>query len=163
MTDNHARARQVVIALLAEGVVPAPDADWLEAHLRECQACAALREDLRASVRVLRLREVTASPALIEVTEWRLHARARELAASRSLEAPLLAAVLLGLVTSMATAAGLLRVLAVFAARAGVSVPVAIAIGVAIWFLPASLAALVGLLSNAQRPMTPTVAMEVEP
>ena len=163
MTDSHARARQVVIALLADGVVPAPDADWLEVHLQECRSCSALREDLRASVRVLRLPEVTAHPALVEVTEWRLHARARELTAARRLDAPPLAALLLGLLTSIAAGTGLVHVFTVLGARAGISVPVTLAAGMAIWFLPASLAALVALLIEPQGLKTATIAMEVEP
>ena len=111
-------------------------------------------------MRVLRLPEVTADRALVQATQRRLHASALRLAETRRLDATLLAVVLLGLLSSIATATGLLRVVAMLATRAGVSAPVAVAVGVAIWFLPAGLAALVGLLLRA--PLSAGVQVEVE-
>lgn len=162
MTDGHVRARQVVMARLAMGVVPASDAEWLDGHVRHCGACDAFEGDLRAAVRALRLPEVTVEPALLQATERRLRARARELAEARGLETQLLASVLLGLLSSLATVLALVNALAVLATRLGLPAPVALAAGVAIWFLPASLAALVAMLVP-RRTANATVEVEVEP
>ena len=147
MTDSHSRARRILVTALMDDA-STPDVVWLEAHLSGCPACSALRDDLRAGVAALRLPEVTVHRALIEATGRRLQARANSLRHERGLYAPLLAASVIGLLSSVLTAFGMARALVSLGAAPGLPPSLLAAAGVALWFLPVSLAGAAALLAG---------------
>jgi hypothetical protein len=152
MIDSHARARQILVESLA-GDASQADRDWLHAHLEACVSCSALRDGLRAGVGLLRLPEVRVDASQIQTIRHRLRERAQDLRHERELCTALVAASVVGILSGVLTAAGMARILDVFGTQAGVPAPLLAAAGVALWFLPASLAAAAALLAR-WRPIT---------
>jgi anti-sigma factor RsiW len=74
MTD-HDRALELIMRRGTEDIA-ARDADWLNAHLESCAACAAYAEDFEQTGHLLRSVAVTATPALVARTQQRVQARA---------------------------------------------------------------------------------------
>lgn len=76
--DIHERAKKLMADARAEGL-SAADQAWLESHLADCAVCAGYAEQMEAAVRALRSVSVMPSPGLVNVTQLRVRARAREL------------------------------------------------------------------------------------
>jgi predicted anti-sigma-YlaC factor YlaD len=79
MTNReHERAIDLVTRREVEDVA-APDVAWLESHLAECSECAEYASLVQSTGELLRSVAVTASPALVAVTQTRVHERAAQL------------------------------------------------------------------------------------
>lgn len=78
MTENlHGRAQQLFAQSLIEGL-PSSDQAWLEAHLRECAACARETASTRELLVALRTVPVTVPRDLAARTQMRVRLRAQE-------------------------------------------------------------------------------------
>jgi len=79
----HQRAQQLFAQSLVEGVSPADQA-WLDAHLRECAACAQEVAGTQELLRALRNVPVTVPSDLAARTQMRVHLRMQESAQGSS-------------------------------------------------------------------------------
>ncbi len=80
--NDHLRAQ----ALLAESLtdsLPADDARWLGAHLRECPACEAVLAAQRDAIHVLKTIPARTPAFLAALTKARVHSRRRQIEESR--------------------------------------------------------------------------------
>jgi predicted anti-sigma-YlaC factor YlaD len=76
--DLHVRAKH----LIAQGCiehVSSDDQRWLEAHLAECESCAAEQRQLRESLSALRTMHLNLPTNLASRTQFRVRMRAEEL------------------------------------------------------------------------------------
>ena len=79
MTNReHERAIDIVTRRGVEELA-APDVAWLESHLAVCSECAEYASLVGSAGQLLRSVAVTASPALLAVTQTRVHERAAQL------------------------------------------------------------------------------------
>ena len=79
MTNHeHERAIDLVTRRGVEDVA-APDVAWLESHLAVCSECAEYASLVESAGQLLRSVAITASPALVAVTQTRVHERAAQL------------------------------------------------------------------------------------
>jgi predicted anti-sigma-YlaC factor YlaD len=79
MNENlHARAEKLIAQERIEGITQS-ERNWLDSHLRECQACAQVAQQTNDAVRVLRAVHVSLPRGLAERTRFRLQLRAQEM------------------------------------------------------------------------------------
>ncbi len=79
MTNReHERAIDIVTRRGVEDVA-APDVAWLDSHLAVCSECAEYASLVESAGQLLRSVAITASPALVAVTQTRVHERAARL------------------------------------------------------------------------------------
>ena len=79
MTNReHERAIDLITRRGAEEIA-APDTAWLEPHLATCAECAEYAALTNSTGRLLRSVAITASPALVMMTQARLRARSLEM------------------------------------------------------------------------------------
>jgi hypothetical protein len=76
--QDQERARRLIDAWHVEGI-PAPERDWLDAHLPECAECQARALANERALQVLRANAVRVDPALVSATQARVRSRAHEL------------------------------------------------------------------------------------
>lgn len=104
MTDrNHDRALELIMRRGTEDIAPR-DADWLNAHLESCAACAAYAEDFEQTGHLLRSVAVTATPALVARTQQRVQARALYLQEQQSRMVLIAISFCLGVLSSVTSA-----------------------------------------------------------
>ena len=79
MTNElHIRAQKLIAQQIVESV-SSDDARWLNAHLAECEACAAEQRQLRESLSALRAMHLDLPSNLASRTQFRVRMRAEEL------------------------------------------------------------------------------------
>jgi hypothetical protein len=79
MTNReHERAIDLVTRRGVEDVA-SPDLAWLESHLAVCSECAEYADLVESTGQLLRSVAITASPALVAVTQSRVHEREAQL------------------------------------------------------------------------------------
>lgn len=79
MTNHeHERAIDLITRRGLEDVV-APDLAWLQSHLAVCSECAEYADLVESTGQLLRSVAITASPALVAVTQSRVHEREAQL------------------------------------------------------------------------------------
>ena len=79
MTNHeHERAIDLITRRGVEDVA-APDVAWLESHLALCSECAEYASLVESTGQLLRSVAITASPALVAITQTRVHERAAQL------------------------------------------------------------------------------------
>jgi len=78
ISDIHERARRLIDALHVEGLA-APEREWLEAHLSECEACRVRARANEQALQALRSNTVAIDPGLVSSTQARVRLQAREL------------------------------------------------------------------------------------
>jgi predicted anti-sigma-YlaC factor YlaD len=76
--DIHTQAKNLVARRHIEGLT-SDDERWLNAHLGECQSCAAEQRQLSASLSALRTMHVDLPANLASRTQFRVRMRAEEL------------------------------------------------------------------------------------
>jgi hypothetical protein len=76
--DLHARAKRLIAQQHIEPV-PSDDTQWLNAHLAECESCAAERRQLREFISTLRTMHLDLPRSLASRTQFRVRMRAEEL------------------------------------------------------------------------------------
>ena len=76
--DNHAQAKDLIARRHIEGLT-GDDERSLNAHLAECQSCAALQRQLSASLSALRTMHVDLPANLASRAQFRVRLRAEEL------------------------------------------------------------------------------------
>jgi anti-sigma factor RsiW len=104
MTDqNHDRALELIMRRGTEDIA-SRDADWLNAHLESCVACAAYAEDFEQTGHLLRSVAVTATPALVARTQQRVQARALYLQEQQSRMVLIAISFCLGVLSSVTSA-----------------------------------------------------------
>lgn len=145
----HERARGLVLDSLVEGLGEA-DRLWLGAHLTDCAACQGFAQELGIALRGLRLPEVVAGPTLLATTRGRVRAHARALADADSRQRLVIGSTALAFLSAFATGSTLVLALHELGEGAGLTMPVMLATATAVWFLPASVAALVVILLESR-------------
>ncbi len=75
---EHERAMELITLRDVEGISQS-DVQWLEAHLAGCHDCASFELAMSDAGPALRSSSVMASPALVDATRARVHARAEQL------------------------------------------------------------------------------------
>ena len=104
MTNHdHDRALELIMRRGTEDIAPR-DADWLNAHLESCVACAAYAEDFEQTGRLLRSVAVTATPELVARTQQRVQARALYLQEQQSRMVLIAISFCLGVLSSVTSA-----------------------------------------------------------
>jgi predicted anti-sigma-YlaC factor YlaD len=76
--DLHIRAQKLIAQHHVESV-SSDDEQWLEAHLAECESCAAEQRQLRESLSALRTMPLDLPTNLASRTQFRVRMRAEEL------------------------------------------------------------------------------------
>ncbi len=74
----HERARHLIDVLHVEGIA-APERQWLEAHLSECEVCQVRVSANEQVLQALSSNTVMITPGLVSTTQARVRLRAREL------------------------------------------------------------------------------------
>jgi hypothetical protein len=100
---EHERAIDLLTRRDVEGIAD-DESRWLEMHLRECEQCASFDRALSGTEHALRSFSVMASASLVESTQARVHARARQLREQQSRMTLIAISFCLGVVTSTLTA-----------------------------------------------------------
>ena len=121
-TTEHDRARELLLLSGVEGVT-ATDERWLEAHTGACDACADFARSIQAASSALRTMPTGADAALVTATQARLRHRAAELAEHRAHTRMVLAACVLAVASTAATAPFLWQGMAWLGGQAGVPNP----------------------------------------
>lgn len=79
MNENfHTRAERLIARERIEGMSQ-DERNWLAAHVRECQACSQLAQQMNNALRTLRAMPVALPRGLAARTQFRVQLRAREL------------------------------------------------------------------------------------
>jgi predicted anti-sigma-YlaC factor YlaD len=74
----HERAKKLIAQQHGE-ILSAAESHWLDAHLAECEPCAAEQRQLRESLSALRSMHLDLPPNLASRTQFRVRMRAEEL------------------------------------------------------------------------------------
>ncbi len=76
--EDHQRAQQLIDASQVEGISPEERA-WLDSHLHICQACSHAAAATERAIQAFRSVHIDTDPALVQATQARVRARAREI------------------------------------------------------------------------------------
>ncbi len=81
--DIHERALRLIDAWHVEGI-STPDRVWLEAHLADCEACAARAAATERVIQAVRRNTIAVDPALVSTTQARVRGQARAMQENQS-------------------------------------------------------------------------------
>jgi len=132
------RARRLIDALHVEGLA-APEREWLEAHLSECEACRVRARANEQALQVLRSNTVAIDPGLVSSTQARVRLQARELRENQIRLRILWISCGLSWLLGAATAPLLWEAIAWLGRRLEVSQAVWVAVFAVCWLAPATL------------------------
>jgi hypothetical protein len=145
--NMHERGRQLIAQERVEGISGA-DAEWLGAHVRECEECAAFAARTSEALRSLRSMPIALPVGLAERTQFRVGLRAQQLREREPRRRALWVAGGISWAAGVASAPYVWRLFAWMGEHTGVPKLMWEA-GFALWWLvPAAVAAVVLLLEN---------------
>jgi hypothetical protein len=136
-SQDHERARRLIDAWHVEGI-PAPERDWLDAHLPECVECQAWARAIDRALQVLRANAVRVDPALVSVTQARVRVRARQLRDGQARLRALWIACTLSWILGAVTAPLLWQAISWLGERFDVSRVISITLFALCWIVPAA-------------------------
>jgi predicted anti-sigma-YlaC factor YlaD len=136
--QDHERACRLIDAWHVEGI-PAPEQEWLDAHLAECTECRAQALTNERALQLLRSVTVRADPALVSVTQARVRLWARQLRERQARLRALWVSCALSWVLVAVTAPLLWQAMSWLGQRFAVSQAIWIALFALCWIVPATL------------------------
>ncbi len=118
--EDHQRAQQFIDACQVEGISPEERA-WLDSHLSACEPCSQHAAATERAIQAFRSVHIDTDPALVQATQARVRARAREIHEEAERMRPVWISALLALVLTVASAPYIRQGLDWLAAQAGMS------------------------------------------
>ncbi|MCZ6905381.1 MAG: hypothetical protein O7F56_06925 [Acidobacteria bacterium] len=100
---DHQRAQQFIDACQVEGISP-EERTWLDSHLSACEPCSQHAGATERAIQAFRSVHIDTDPALVQATQARVRARAREIHEEAERMRPVWISAVLALVVTVASA-----------------------------------------------------------